>query len=261
MSRISVVVPSYNDARMLEVCLTALATQTRAPDEIIVVDNGSTDDTVEVARAAGARVVSEPRRGVLRATACGFDAAVGDIIGRLDADSRPGPEWTARLEELFSADPTLDAVTGTGAFYGRGPVWHFVGRYLYLGGYFLFMGAAMGHRPVFGSSFALRRPAWRDVRTRIHLDDPRMHDDLDISFALGPEMGVAYDPALTVLVSARPFDTFSGFVRRASWGFHVVAVNWSDIGWLRRLWLSAQGQRRRRARRRVIARSASASLP
>ncbi|MEQ1737533.1 MAG: glycosyltransferase, partial [Rhodoglobus sp.] len=45
MSRVSVVIPALNDSVMLASCLRALAKQTRLPDEIIVVDNGSTDDT------------------------------------------------------------------------------------------------------------------------------------------------------------------------------------------------------------------------
>lgn len=259
MSTVSVVIPSLDDALMLANCLASLAAQTRPPDEIVVVDNGSTDDTAAVARAAGAVVVREPRRGVLLATAAGFDAASGDIIGRLDADSLPYPDWVARLVERFDADPTLGALTGTGSFYGKGLGWRVVGRFGYLGGYFWFMRLMIGHVPLFGSSFALRRDTWLDARRRVHLDDPRMHDDLDISFALDPGAGVEFDRRLRVRVSARPFDSFAGFRRRASWGFHVVAVNWRDIGWARRHLLCAQGRRRRRAQQRIIAGSASAS--
>ncbi|MDR2997559.1 MAG: glycosyltransferase family 2 protein, partial [Microbacterium sp.] len=133
---LSVVVPSYDDAVLLRGCLQALAVQTRMPDEIIVVDNGSHDDTAAVAREFGATVVAEPRRGVLRATAAGFEAASGTILGRLDADSRPDPHWAARVVARFEADPTLGGLTGTGEFYGRGAVWRFIGRYIYLGGYF-----------------------------------------------------------------------------------------------------------------------------
>ena len=61
--RISVVVPVLNDSPMLAQCLAALALQTRPADEIVVVDNGSTDDTAAVATAGGARVVPEPVTG------------------------------------------------------------------------------------------------------------------------------------------------------------------------------------------------------
>ena len=253
MGTVSVVIPSLNDARMLEQCLADLAAQTRAPDEIIVVDNGSTDDTAAVALAAGARMIREPVRGVLRATTAGFDAARGDVIGRLDADSRPAPDWVERLEARFEADATLGALTGTGVFYGCGPVLRTLAGIVYLGGYFWFMGMIIGRTPLFGSNFALRREVWNASRERVHLDDPRAHDDLDLSFALGPEVGVDYDRELHVGVSARPFDSGAGLRRRAAWAFHGIAVNWAEIGWLTRRRRCAQGRRLRRAAQRAAA--------
>lgn len=251
MTTVSVVIPSLNDAHMLRHCLDALAQQTRRPDEVIVVDNGSTDDTADVARAAGARVVHEPIRGVLRATAAGFDAATGDILGRLDADSRPSPEWVARLIERFDADPTLTGLTGTGSFYGKGRFWRFVGRYLYLGGYFWVFQGVVARVPLFGSNFGLRRDAWLHLRSRVHRDDPKAHDDLDLSLVLEPDMGVDYDRRLTVAVSARPFDSFAGFARRASWAFHITGVNFRERSWPRRVVENARGRRRRRRRQRA----------
>ncbi|NBX23632.1 MAG: glycosyltransferase, partial [Microbacteriaceae bacterium] len=60
MVTISVIIPSLNDAVLLDQCLSALRSQTRLPDEIVVVDNGSTDNTADVAKSFGARVVEEP---------------------------------------------------------------------------------------------------------------------------------------------------------------------------------------------------------
>lgn len=248
MSTLSIVIPSLDDAAVLRACLAAVAAQTRSPDEVIVVDNGSTDDTADVARAAGARVVLEPVRGVLRATAAGFDAATGDIIGRLDADSLPAPDWAARVERRF-ADPVLDAVTGTGDFYGCGAFGRFGGKWLYLGGYFTVIGLVIGRVPLFGSNFAIRRTAWLRVRGRVHLDDPRAHDDLDLSMVLEPDMTTRFDRSLRVGVSARPFESFAGFRRRASWAFHMIGVNLREVGWLPRMRQAAQRRRRRRAGR------------
>lgn len=252
MSTLSIVIPSLNDAHMLRECLAAIAAQTRAPDEIIVVDNGSTDDTAAVAERAGARVVVEPVRGVLRATAAGFDAATCDIIGRLDADSLPAPDWAARLHARFDADPTLTALTGTGVFYGGNAGTHFIGRYIYIGGYLFAFRAVIGRMPVFGSNFAIRRDAWRRIRDRVHVDDPRVHDDLDISLVLDPGMGVDFDRRLEVGVSARPFDSFAGFARRALWAFHIVGVNFRERSWPRRVITNAQGRRRRRRAQRAL---------
>lgn len=251
---ISVVIPSLNDARMLEHCLDALQAQTRQPDEVIVVDNGSTDDTAAVAVAAGARVVVEPKIGVLRATAAGFDAAQGDIVGRLDADSRPARDWIETLEQRFEADPTLSGITGPGIFYGRDAASRFIGQHIYIGGYFWFMKLFLGQVPVFGSNMALRRETWIDARQRIHLDDPHIHDDLDISFALSPDSVVELDKNLVVMVSARPFDSTAGLKRRVVWAFHGMRLYLSEISWWRRRRL----RRAALANRRQQVRSASA---
>ncbi|MGE3194498.1 MAG: glycosyltransferase family 2 protein, partial [Microbacteriaceae bacterium] len=73
--RLSVVIPVRNDAAMLATALESLGAQHRPPDEIVVVDNGSSDQSAEVALAAGARVVPQPVRGIPSAASTGYDAA------------------------------------------------------------------------------------------------------------------------------------------------------------------------------------------
>ncbi|WP_219845076.1 glycosyltransferase family 2 protein [Leucobacter massiliensis] len=252
MITLTVVVPSLNDAQMLRHCLAALAAQTRPADEVLVVDNGSVDDTVRVAREWGARVVSEPRRGVLRATAAGFDAARCTVIGRLDADSRPAPDWAARVVQRFADDPTLDALTSNGHFYGGGPIRRFVGRHLYIRGYLFIFRAVLARMPLFGSNLALRRATWQEIRPRVHVEDPRAHDDLEISLALGPDAGVDYDPGLRVGVSVRPLYSWRAFLRRAAWAFHQIAVHLREVSWPRRVIGCARGRRDRRRRQRML---------
>jgi glycosyltransferase involved in cell wall biosynthesis len=225
MAVISVVIPALNDSAMLRTCLEALRTQTRLADEIVVVDNGSTDDTAAVAARAGARVIDEPRRGIPAATAAGFDAARGDLLARLDADSVPPPEWLAILERRFDSDATLSALTGPGQFYGASRLVRRMGEVLYIGGYFWSMGWLLGHPPLFGSNFAIRATTWRRIRQTSHRDVRELHDDLDFSFQFRPDMRVEYDRALVVGVSARPFGTIAGFFRRLHWAYTTIAVN------------------------------------
>ena len=242
--RVSVVIPAWNDAEYLRACLRALAAQTRQADEIIVVDNGSTDATAVVAREAGATVIAVPVRGILRATAAGFDAAHGDILARVDADSVPAADWIERLVAVFAREPGIAAVTGTASFYGATAPVRWIGVHVYLALYFAGMGLVLGHPPLFGSNCGIRADAWRTLSPTVHRNRRRLHDDLDISFHLTADMVVRYDGRLRVAVSARPFASPSALGRRIGWAFLTIALNWAEESPWRRL----AHRRRRRAR-------------
>lgn len=199
---------------MLSACLAAVQRQTRQPEEIVVVDNGSTDGTDAVCAAAGVRRVPLDVPGIAGATAAGFDAAAGDILARLDADSVPPPDWLERVEKILAAQGPMTAVTGPGDFYGGNRLTRWIGRTVYIGGYIRVVGLLLGHPPLFGSNFALSAPMWKQLRERVHRDLPQVHDDLDLSYQIRPWMSVLYDPTLRVGVSARPFDDWSGLRRR-----------------------------------------------
>src|SRR3989304_4197484 len=87
MPRVSVVIPTMNEeasiGRVLEEVKKALSGWDY---EVLVVDTASRDRTREIARAMGARVIAEPRRGYGRAYKTGFAAARGDVLVTLDAD-------------------------------------------------------------------------------------------------------------------------------------------------------------------------------
>ena len=86
---VSVVIPCLNEAESIEACVAAAhhaLADGDYPGEVVVVDNGSTDGSGELAAGAGARVVPEPRRGYGRAYLTGLDAARGRYIVMLDAD-------------------------------------------------------------------------------------------------------------------------------------------------------------------------------
>ena len=98
MSNISVVIPALNEEEPIEQVVRECLT-TGVPNEIIVVDNGSTDRTAERARAAGAQVVSEPQPGYGRACLAGIRAvsSSSDIVVFLDGDGSDCPELIEQL--------------------------------------------------------------------------------------------------------------------------------------------------------------------
>ena len=230
---VSVVIPVKDDARPLVACLRALRAQTVAPVEIIVVDNGSTDDSGDVARSFGAVVIAEPQPGIGVASATGYSAASGDIIARLDADSIPRPDWVATIADTFSRLEGVDAITGP-AHFTDGPEWlRSPAAAVYLGSYFLFTGMALGHVPLFGSNLALRRSTWRSVRHEVHVHDQLTHDDLDLSFHVGVSGSIRFVPSLRSGISMRPLNDGRGSLRLRR-GFHTVTIHWPhDLPWLR----------------------------
>ncbi|GAA4374649.1 glycosyltransferase family A protein [Agromyces bauzanensis] len=82
--------------------------QTRLADEIVVADNASVDDTAEVVRAAGARVVAETEPGIWPASARGYDEATGDLILHLGTDSPPAADWIERAEANLIGEDAAD---------------------------------------------------------------------------------------------------------------------------------------------------------
>lgn len=223
---ISVVIPVKDDAQQLRECLLALGRQTRPADEIVVVDNGSSDSSALVAARMGARVVRQEGGGIPAASAAGYDAARGEIIARLDADCLPGEGWLERIGEDFSRDADLAAVTG-GARFAEGPrLLRSLLAALYLGSYYAVLTPTLGHAPLFGSNFAMRRSAWEAVSAEVHRRDILVHDDLDLAFHLGRDHRIGLDRELDMTISMRPLTDPSSYLLRVRRGFHTVTLHW-----------------------------------
>ncbi|WEF35674.1 glycosyltransferase family 2 protein [Pseudoduganella chitinolytica] len=104
----SVVVPVYNKAAYLELAITSVLKQTHQDWELILVDDGSTDNSVEVIRRftdPRIRLVQQPNGGVSRARNRGIDAAKGELVCFLDADDWYGPHYLAAHAEMATRHP------------------------------------------------------------------------------------------------------------------------------------------------------------
>ncbi|WP_018219672.1 glycosyltransferase family A protein [Salinispora pacifica] len=110
---VSVIVPSYNYAASLEVCLRAVLDQTYPAIEVLVVDDHSTDDSAAVACSLGVRVIALPDNGGCgRARNVGVANSAGEILFFVDADVAMAPDAVAEAVAVLTAEPQVGAVCG-----------------------------------------------------------------------------------------------------------------------------------------------------
>lgn len=209
---VSIVIPVYNEAEQLAACLDAIAAQRTAPLEVIVVDNNSTDDTAAIAsRYPFVKLLSEPKQGVIYARTTGFNAASGDIIARIDADSLLPNNWVGTVRRIFQED-SIDAVSGAALYYNVAwaPLFNAID---------LFFRRRLerqlkGYVYLWGANMAMRRSAWQRVKP-VLCERGGMHEDYDIAIHL-QELGsrVVFDEALQAQVSSRRIDVgYLNFMR------------------------------------------------
>jgi glycosyltransferase involved in cell wall biosynthesis len=104
---ISVVIPAYNAAHFLPRSLKSVFAQTLEPMEVIVVDDGSSDNSAQVAKSLGAKVVTRPNGGLSAARNTGIQNASGEWIALLDADDLWAPHKLQSQAALVRGDTVL----------------------------------------------------------------------------------------------------------------------------------------------------------
>lgn len=116
LSRSSIIIPAYNSAASVHVAIESALQQTRSPLEVIVVDDGSTDDTAQVIASFGDRVMhlSQANAGQGAARNNGLAVARGEFVALLDADDYWQPGFLERMEGFLDAHP--QAVAASCAF-------------------------------------------------------------------------------------------------------------------------------------------------
>jgi len=198
-----VVIPARNEEKLLQRCLHALADQSDPVDEIIVVDNDSSDGTAAAARShAGVVVVAEPRHGITYARNTGFNAATAALIARIDADTIVTPAWAGAIRRAFLTDPELAGLAGPAGFTRLSSGDRVVGRATYR--VFRAVHEAMiGSGPVmYGHNMALRQTAWTRIRDLVTTGDGSISEDLDVTLALlHTGERIAYEPEMLVTIA------------------------------------------------------------
>lgn len=111
---ISVVIPAFNTSAYIGEAIQSVLDQSLAPAEVIIVDDGSTDDTADVAAAFGdpVRVYRRPHSGISASRNFGVSQAQGDLLGFLDSDDLWMPEKLEKQAEALKQDRELHGVFG-----------------------------------------------------------------------------------------------------------------------------------------------------
>jgi len=200
---VSIVIPAYNEESQLALCLDAIAQQTTKPLEVIVVDNNSTDTTVAIARRYPfVTLLREPRQGLVYARDHGFNAAKGEIIGRIDADSHIAVDWVETLQQIF-ADSAVRAVSGRPLYRHLGLAKAVNAIDLKVRQYMTRRMGALGEQFLYGSNMGIRRSTWQSVRGQV-CQERHIHEDIDLAAHLvGLNSGVTFSPVLRASVDWR----------------------------------------------------------
>jgi glycosyltransferase involved in cell wall biosynthesis len=197
----------YNEVDGIGACLDALLGQTRALDEIIVVDNGSTDGSalaVEeyVERNPSIRIVYEDRPGCYAARTAGYDAATSDVIARVDADTWADPGWAAAIESFFNDEENsqYSALTGPTTVHD-GPPFAFIEKQARKVPKGFEKGGPIG--AVHGLNHAITSTAWSRVRGTL-TERADVWEDMDLSLAMEEQgMKIFFLPTMFVATSTR----------------------------------------------------------
>ncbi len=111
--KISLVIPAYNEEKYIGMCLESIQAYGQGLFEVIVINNASTDKTVEIAQSFSfVRVVDEVRKGLQYARGRGLTEAQGDLVAFIDADTCIPKNWTEKIKNKFTNNPRIVSLSG-----------------------------------------------------------------------------------------------------------------------------------------------------
>lgn len=163
LPRISVIVPAKNEHALLPHCLSSLIRQNDPPTyEIIVVDGNSTDDTADIARSFGVRVIKQSKKGKVQGFIEGANAARGEILCFTEADCVVPDHWMRTIVSYFDNHHNVCAISATYTFHSStrllrilATLVHPIANALY---FLIFRNASIR-----GSNSAVRKSAYKKI--------------------------------------------------------------------------------------------------
>jgi glycosyltransferase involved in cell wall biosynthesis len=202
MAKISIIVPAFNEEKFLGNCLLSLREQEFKDFEIIVVDNNSTDKTVEIAKKFGAILVSEKKQGVAFARNKGAKVAKGEVLAFTDADTILPKNWLSRIKKEFEKDKELVAFGGSCEFYS-GPISARLASKFLLKPFLILDKFFSGGFNLMGCNMAIKREAF--LRVGGFNENLKLNEDVEISYRLREIGKVKIDLNFKVKTSGRRF--------------------------------------------------------
>ncbi len=199
--KISVIIPAYNEEKYIGKILKSLKSQTTRADEIIVINNNCKDKTVEIAKNHGVRIIKEEKQGLTFARNRGFDAAKFEIIARCDADTEVPNDWIEKIVFNFNKQE-IDVLSGPVIYYDSFLRFaSVIPSCLY---FEIIKGLLRGKKHLVGPNMIITKKIWIKVKKFVHLDDSKVHEDLDLSINLNKiNAKIGYDHSLVVKTSSR----------------------------------------------------------
>lgn len=211
LNTLTIIIPAYNEEHHIKDCLDSVASQSIVPDEVILINNNSSDKTVEIARNYSfVKIINEKKQGIVYARNAGFNKSKSNIIGRIDADTVLPKDWVYKVKKFYrNPNNSSSALTGNGYF--RNMVFPprklngFVQNLIT----FRFNRLVLGHYVLWGSNMAMLRSDWLKVK-QYTCSLTNIHEDLDLAIHLH-RIGVkiVYKPQLFVsVIMKRAFDNY-----------------------------------------------------
>src|SRR3989344_2328525 len=163
--KVSVVIPVYNEEKYIKNCLDSLMKQEEKPDEIIVVDNNCTDNTINIVQKyKNIKIIRERKQGIIAARNTSFDHAQGDIIARCDADTILPVKWIKNIKQHFLEDESIVAISMPILIHD------IPGGKKFLFPFYLYMfipRMIMGLYPLLGPSYAVKKSVWEKIKNEV----------------------------------------------------------------------------------------------